>query len=475
MTTLTQVERTFSITDNFVSMVDDSVVDSTIDTGTTGTTGTGTTSTTPITELFISGTGEVGKKITSNAANLYDKDGMGPLSYQWQVQDVDVPKATKQTYTIVKADYGKSIKLKVSYTNLKSVKVIKESNSIIALTFTIPTTVDTTLTNQLSISGIGEIGKTLTADVTQLFDKDGMGPLTYQWQSQGIDIPKATTKTFKLTKAEYGKTIKLKISYMNMKSVTIVKESNLINVMTGNYVNDIVEFKLSWETLFISKTIAPKNITSYEKLDALLLLYSPDGTCIKQVKLSDTACNTTKTTMLDTVGSLPEYASTDKDINVKSNIITYQVDFTKLDIKYNKIVYCVCEVTTPTNVTILPTDLYPQTSWATTADLSKKITVNGTVSSFKTIFNNKGMFVLDINTLGTVKYPKTILKFGEESRLRTSGTDSKERLCIFGVFTRSPDNNGWFFETEYKLKSQLKGVAPLDYLKPLSKFTDLGL
>ena len=427
--------------------------------------------------MKITGSGEVGKKLTSNATQLYDKDGLGVLAYQWQLQGVDIPKATKTTYTITKADYGKTITLKVSYTNLKSVNVVKISNGIIAMTFTILAPSDTTgRTNQLTISGIGEIGKTLTADVTQLFDLSGMGPLTYQWQAQGIDIPKATSKTYKITKAEYGKTIKLKVSYMNMKSITIVKESNLINVMVGNYVNDIVEFKLSWETLFIPKTITPKNITSYEKLDAVLLFYGQDGTCVKQVRLADSSCNTTKTSVLDNVGSLPEYATVDKDMNVKSNIITYQVDFTKLDIKYTKVVYGVFEVTTPTNITILPTDLYPKSTWAATADLSKKITVNGTVSAFKTIFNNKGLFLLDINTLGTSKYPKTILKFGEESRLRTSGTDTKERICVFGVFSRSPDNNGWYFETEYKLKTQLKGVAPLEYLKPpLSKFTDLGL
>ena len=139
-------------------------------------------------------------------------------------------------------------------------------------------------------------------------------------------------------------------------------------------------------------------------------------------------------------------------------------------------VYCVCEVTTPPNVSISPVDLYPRVNWSDSADLTKKITIIGTVSPFKTVFNNKGMFVLDINTLGTVKYPKSIISFGEEARLRSSGTDTKERLCVFCVFTRSPDNNGWYVEKQYKLKTQLRSVKPLDYLiPPLSKYTDLGL
>lgn len=488
MTTLSQIERTFSISDNFVSMYDDSVADTTSTTGTattgtagsTGTTGTtsttsGTTDTTNVTELIISGSGEVGKKLTSNAANLYDKDGIGTLSYQWQLQGVDIPKATKNTYTIVKSDYGKSIKLIVTYTNLKSIKVVKESNSIIALVFTPSTTSSTTLTNQLTISGVGEISQTLSADVTQLFDPYDMGPLTYQWQAQGVDIANATKKTYKIAKADYGKSIKLKVSYMNKKAITVVKESNIIVVMHGSFINDIVEFKLSWETLFVPKTITPKNITSYEKLDGILLFYGADGTCLKQVKVADTSCNTTKTSLVDVVGPLPDYLTVDKDINVKSNVITYQVDFTKLDVKYNKVVYCVGEITTPPNVTISPIDLYPKVNWASTADLTKKITVNGTVSPFKTVFNNKGMFVLDINTLGNTKYQKSIISVGEEKRLHSAGTDTKERLCVFCVFTRSPDNNGWYVEKQYKLKTQLKGVKPLDYLIPTSKFTDLGL
>jgi hypothetical protein len=530
MTTLTQLERTFSISDNFVSMVADSSGDTTgagdtgtVDTGTdttgtgttgtgttgtgttgtdttgtgttgtgttgTGTTGTGTTGTgatgTPtstttsnplVTELRITGIGQVGKKLSSNALQLYDKDGIGSLTYQWQLQGVDIPKATAATYTIAKADYGKSIKLKVTYVNRFSAKIVKESNFIVALLFTDPPTDTSTLTNVLKITGVGEIGKTLTADITQLYDTNGMGPLSYQWQSQGIDIPKATAKTYKLTKAEYGKTIKLKVSYTNSKAIAIVKESNLINVMNGNFINDKVEFKLSWQTLFVPKTITPKNITSSEKLDALLLLYTSDGTCVKQVKSADSGFSITKNTTLDKVGPLQEYSTVDTDMNVTSNIITYQLDFTRLDAKYTKVVYCIYEIVTPINITIASTDLYPRASWATSADLSKKITVNGTVSPFKTIFNGKGMFVLDIHTVGTTANPQVILKFGEEKRLHTATADSKERLCVFGVFTRSPDNNGWFFEPQCKIKTQVKGVVPLDYFKPpLSKFTDLGL
>ena len=497
MTTLSQLERTFSISDSFVSMIDDSIVDTTGTTGTgtstsTGTTGTsastsntGTsagTATTSITTaaqktdtLIISGSGEIGKSLTANDALLYEKDGKGPMSYQWQRQGVDIPKATKNTYKLTKDDYGKAITLKVSYDTLKSVKVVKVSNTIIALVFAAPPAAASTLTNQLTISGVGEVGQTLTGDVSQLYDNNEMGPLTYQWQRQGVDIPSATKKTYKLTKDDYGKTIKLKVSYMNKKAITVVKESNLIIVMHGSFINDVVEFKLSWQTLYIPKTITPKNITTYEKLDAVLLFYNVDGNCVKLVKLSDPSCSTTKITSLDTVGPLPDYTTVDKDVNVKSNIVTYQVDFPKLDTKYTKVVYCVCEVATPPNISILSTDLYPKASWASSADITKNITVTGTTSAFKSVFNNKGLFVLDINTLGNTKYPKSTITFGEEKRLKSAGTDSKERLCVFCVFTRSPDNAGWYVEKQYKLKTQLKGAVPLDYLKPVSKFTDLGL
>lgn len=383
--------------------------------------------------------------------------------------------------TIILTDFERTFNISTNFVTMKSTDSTGTSTGTTATgstsgstTGSTTGTTSTTLTNELSISGIGEIGKKLSADTTQLFDTNGMGKFTYQWQSQGVDIVGATSKTYTVKTSDYGKYIKLKVSYVDINFKTIVKESNMIIIINGSYINDIVEFKLAWQTLYVPKTITPSNKTTLEKLDGVLLFYDANGICNNKITVANSSYNTTKTSETYKI-ALPEYATVTKDLNVTSNIITYQVDFSKLDVKYTKVVYCVYELATPPNVSMAPIDLYPKESWAASADLSKKLSVTGTVSPFKTVFNNRGLFILDINTLGTVKYPKTILKFGEESRLRTATVDSKERLCVFGVFTRSPDNNGWFFETKYKLKSQLKGVAPLDYLKPLSKFTDLGL
>jgi hypothetical protein len=56
-----------------------------------------------------------------------------------------------------------------------------------------------------TISGKAEVGKKLTAD-PGTWDMDKL-KFTYQWQADGVDIPGATDKKYKVTAADEGKTI----------------------------------------------------------------------------------------------------------------------------------------------------------------------------------------------------------------------------------------------------------------------------
>ena len=60
----------------------------------------------------ILGKPEVGKKLTATHGT-WDLPKL-TYSYQWQVDGVDIPKATKKTYTVKKADQGKSISVVVT-------------------------------------------------------------------------------------------------------------------------------------------------------------------------------------------------------------------------------------------------------------------------------------------------------------------------------------------------------------------------
>ena len=68
----------------------------------------------------ITGTARVGETLTAGISGIMDEDGLpvlGELTYQWISDDSDIDGATDSTYTLVQADAGKSIKVRVSFTD----------------------------------------------------------------------------------------------------------------------------------------------------------------------------------------------------------------------------------------------------------------------------------------------------------------------------------------------------------------------
>ena len=67
----------------------------------------------------ISGTAQVGEILTADTSGISDDDGLNDVtfSYQWLADDADISGATGSTYTLVAADAGKAIKVRVSFTD----------------------------------------------------------------------------------------------------------------------------------------------------------------------------------------------------------------------------------------------------------------------------------------------------------------------------------------------------------------------
>ena len=68
----------------------------------------------------ISGTAQVGQTLTASTSGISDSDGLtnATFSYQWlSSRDTEIGGATSATYTLVDADEGKAIKVKVSFTD----------------------------------------------------------------------------------------------------------------------------------------------------------------------------------------------------------------------------------------------------------------------------------------------------------------------------------------------------------------------
>ena len=86
----------------------------------TGTVASTPTQNTPATGApTISGTAEVGQTLTAGTSGISDTDGLTNVSYsyQWLADDSPVEGATGGTYTLVDTDAGKTIKVRVSFTD----------------------------------------------------------------------------------------------------------------------------------------------------------------------------------------------------------------------------------------------------------------------------------------------------------------------------------------------------------------------
>ena len=75
---------------------------------------------TPATGLpTIGGKAQVGETLTADVSDIDDQDGMAnaEFSYQWLADDAEIQGATDSTYTLVTADLGKTVKVRVSFTD----------------------------------------------------------------------------------------------------------------------------------------------------------------------------------------------------------------------------------------------------------------------------------------------------------------------------------------------------------------------
>ena len=79
-----------------------------------------TPSNTPATGLpAISGTAQVGERLTADTSGITDEDGLDDATYryQWTAGGSDIAGATDSTYTLTDDDQGKTIQVRVSFTD----------------------------------------------------------------------------------------------------------------------------------------------------------------------------------------------------------------------------------------------------------------------------------------------------------------------------------------------------------------------
>ncbi|WP_282058895.1 hypothetical protein, partial [Lentibacter algarum] len=87
-----------------------------------------------------------------------DQDGLGALSYQWLRDGSNISGATSTAYTLVEADVGKNISVRVTYTDGYGA-----SESVTSSETSAVTNQNDSPTGEITISGTAAENQTLTA------------------------------------------------------------------------------------------------------------------------------------------------------------------------------------------------------------------------------------------------------------------------------------------------------------------------
>ena len=171
----------------------------------------------------ITGTAQVGQTLTAGTTAIMDDDGLTSVSYTYQWirvatdnTETNISGATASTYTLVAADQGTTVKVRVSFTDDAS----KAETRTSAATAAVSAAPNTPATGAPTITGTAQVGQTLTAGTTAIVDADGLTSVsyTYQWIRVATDntetnISGATASTHTLVAADQGTTIKVTVSF----------------------------------------------------------------------------------------------------------------------------------------------------------------------------------------------------------------------------------------------------------------------
>ena len=167
----------------------------------------------------IGGTPEVGQTLTLDTASIADAEGLTNASYtylyQWHRNGAEIPEATNTFYTLVDADEGKTIKVKVSFTDDANNAESRTS----AATVAVAPRPNNSPTGAPTINGTPQVRRTLSVDTSSIADADGMetAVFRYQWLAATdfatLEFHGENSPTYTLGPLSEGLAIKVKVSF----------------------------------------------------------------------------------------------------------------------------------------------------------------------------------------------------------------------------------------------------------------------
>ena len=174
----------------------------------------------------ITGTAQVGEELTADTTGITDADGLvnATYSYQWVANDgttdTDISGETDATYTLLADDEGKTIKVRVTFTDDAGNETTLTSTATDVVGFAVQQqgASNTPATGAPTITGTAQVGEELTADTTGIADADGLVNATYSYQwvandgTTDTDISGETDATYTLLADDEGQTIKVRVT-----------------------------------------------------------------------------------------------------------------------------------------------------------------------------------------------------------------------------------------------------------------------
>ena len=163
----------------------------------------------------ISGTVQVGETLMADTSGIADEDGLDDtvFAYQWLADDIAIQGATNADYTLADADEGRTVKVRVSFTDDAGNDETLTSGATDPVEAAIQP--NSPATGAPTITGSVQVGETLTADTSGIADEDGLENVsfTYRWLADDTAIQGATDATYTLADADEGKAIRVRVSF----------------------------------------------------------------------------------------------------------------------------------------------------------------------------------------------------------------------------------------------------------------------
>ena len=175
----------------------------------------------------ISGTAQVGQDLSASVSGISDGNGLTTVSYSYQwlrgetaaAAGSEIAGGTSATYTVVEADQGKYVRVRVNFQDDDGNAETASSDA----TGPVSAEPNVAATGQPTISGTAQVGEDLTAGTSGISDGNGLTTVSYSYQwlrgetaaAAGSEIAGGTSATYTVAEADQGKYVRVRVNFQD--------------------------------------------------------------------------------------------------------------------------------------------------------------------------------------------------------------------------------------------------------------------